>query len=65
MVVKGPALWTFWLRADAISIGAQNWLPYIARTMASDREKERQRLAKLYADMADGELEKLAEEAPR
>ncbi len=29
----------------------------------SDHEKERQRLAKLYADMADGELEKLAEEA--
>jgi hypothetical protein len=31
--------------------------------MAFDREKERQRLAKLYADMADGELEKLAAEA--
>jgi hypothetical protein len=30
---------------------------------ASDREKERQRLAELYADMADGELEKLAQEA--
>ena len=62
-VVKGPALSTFWLRADAISIGAENWLPYNARTMASDREKERQRLATLYADMADGELEKLADEA--
>jgi hypothetical protein len=31
--------------------------------MASDQQKERQRLAKLYADMADGELEKLAQEA--
>lgn len=31
--------------------------------MASDREKERHRLAKLYADMADGELEELAAEA--
>jgi hypothetical protein len=31
--------------------------------MASDQQKERQRLAKLYAEMADGELEKLAQEA--
>lgn len=63
MVVKGPALWAFWLRTDTISIGAKRRLAYIARTMAFDRENERQRLAKLYADMADGELEELAAEA--
>ncbi len=62
MVVKGPALWTLWLRLAAILVGVVRWLAYIARTMAAS-DQERQRLAKLYADMADGELEKLAAEA--
>jgi hypothetical protein len=53
----------FLVSPAAISIGAGSGLAYIARTMASDQEKERQRLATLYADMADGELEKLAVEA--
>lgn len=64
MVVKGPALWTFWLRRAVILIGAPRWLAYIARTMAAyDWEKERHRLEKWYAGMVDGELEKLAREA--
>jgi hypothetical protein len=63
-VVKGLALWTFWLRRAVISIGAQHRLAYIARTMAAyDWEKERHRLEKWYAGMVDGELEKLAGEA--
>lgn len=46
------------------SLGECFHLAYIARTMtAIDPEKERKRLAEVYAGMADGELEELAEEA--
>lgn len=52
----------FFVSYDVISIGAGSRVAYIARTMAAS-DQEQQRLAKLYADMADGELEKLAGEA--
>lgn len=39
-----------------------DYVVYTARMADQDRAKERQRLAELYASMADGELEKIADD---
>lgn len=55
MVVKCESLWTLRRPVD---------VAYIASNVATiDPEKERRRLAQVYAGMGEGELEKLADEA--